>query len=87
MGSGNKLMPEKLDIMPLAKTAYDPIARRMRRKLNKHPKFEEILVVASTERPRQEEVSKRTPASIAFVPATAGLIAASYVIRKILETT
>ncbi|MEC9484348.1 MAG: ThiF family adenylyltransferase [Candidatus Izemoplasma sp.] len=85
MGTGDKLGPENLNIMPLYKTQTDPIARVMRRKLKTHPGYKTLQTVCSFEQPSAINKEGRTPTSNAFVPASAGLMASSYVTRYLLE--
>ncbi|AIO19031.1 tRNA threonylcarbamoyladenosine dehydratase [Candidatus Izimaplasma bacterium HR1] len=85
MGTGNKYHPEKLEIMPLSKTEYDPIAKVMRKKLRIDYKLNEIIVVASKEIPEKTDSTTQSPSSNAFVPNTAGIIAASYIFNKAIE--
>lgn len=83
MGTGNKFHPEKLDIMPLSKTEYDPIAKVLRKKLRTDYNLNKIPVVASKEIPFKTNTN--TPSSNSYVPATAGIIAASYIFNKALK--
>ncbi len=85
MGTGNKFHPEKLEIIPLSKTEYDPIARVLRNKLKREFNLNRIMVVASKEVPLKVDSSKQSPSSNAFVPNTAGLLAASYIFNKAIE--
>ena len=85
MGTGMKYHPEKLEIIPLAKTEYDPIARVIRNKLNREFNLNKIYVVASKEAPEKVDSTMESPSSNAFVPNTAGLIAASYIFNKAIE--
>ena len=71
--------------MKLSKTEYDPIAKVMRHKLKREPNYEKIMVVASKEIPTKVDSQKLSPSSNAFVPNTAGLIAASYIFNKTIE--
>ena len=81
MGTGNKMHPELLEITDIRKTEYDPIAKIIR-KMTKDEKIKDkIPVIFSKEKP----LVKGKIGSNAFVPATAGLLATSYVINKILE--
>lgn len=90
MGMGNKIAPEKIQISKLAKTHMDPLAKVMRREL-KQRGIIDLDVIFSTEKPRKPYVSISTeskreiPASCAFVPPVAGLMAASFVIRNLIE--
>lgn len=85
MGTGNKFHPEKLDIMPLSKTEYDPIARVLRQKLRKEYNLNKIMVVASKEVPLKVNSQTHSPSSNAFVPNTAGILAASYIFNKAIS--
>ena len=94
MGAGNKLDPTAFEVTDISKTSVDPLARVMRRELRKRG-IEHLTVVYSREPARTplpdpdmdaERGQRRSvPASNAFVPAVAGLIAASKVIRDIAE--
>jgi len=91
MGAGNKLDPTAFVVTDIAKTSVCPLARVMRRELKKRG-IEHLKVVYSTEPAQeqkgeldQEEAGARRsiPASNAFVPAVAGLIAAGEVVKDI----
>ncbi|MDD6265747.1 MAG: tRNA threonylcarbamoyladenosine dehydratase [Clostridia bacterium] len=82
MGTGNKVDPTKFEIADISKTSVCPLARVMRRELSKRG-IRHLPVLYSTEQPRKNGM--RTPASISFAPNAAGLIIASYVIRKLGE--
>ena len=94
MGAGNKLDPTAFEVTDISKTSVDPLARVMRRELRRRG-IEHLTVVYSKEPERtplpdpdvEAEKGKRrsVPASNAFVPAVAGLIAASKVIRDLAE--
>lgn len=81
MGTGNKMHPELLEIDDIRKTEYDPIAKIIRKMVKDEKIKGNIPVIFSKEKP----LVKDKIGSNAFVPATAGLIAASYVINKLLE--
>lgn len=81
MGTGNKMHPELLEIDDIRKTEYDPIAKIIRKMVKDEKIKGNIPVIFSKEKP----LVKGKIGSNAFVPATAGLIAASYVINKLLE--
>ena len=89
MGTGNKLDPSALRVTDLAKTSVCPLARVMRRELKKYG-ISHLPVVYSEELPRTprfspESADKRnTPASIAFVPSVAGLLAASEAVKHLI---
>ena len=81
MGTGNKMHPELLTITDIKKTSYDPIAKEIRKYLNKEKIKGKLPVISSTEQP----VKTEKIGSNAFVPATAGLLAASYVINELIK--
>ena len=74
MGAGNKLDPSAFRVADLAKTQGCPLARIMRRELKKRGVHKQE-VVFSEEVP--VDVGQRTPASMVFVPAAAGMLLAS----------
>lgn len=87
MGTGNKLDPSCLKITDISKTNTCPLARVVRTELRKIG-IQHVDVLFSTEvplKPLVQETSngRHAPASMIFVPASAGLMIASYVIRKI----
>ena len=82
MGTGNKLDPSRLKIIDVRKTSYDPIAKILRKFVNDNKLNYKIPVVCSDE----ESLKISNPiGSTAFVPATAGLLCASYVINDIIR--
>lgn len=89
MGTGNKLDPARLVVTDIFKTHTCPLARVMRAELRKRG-FDRLTVVYSEEPPLKpgicaEDTQRRAvPGSTAFVPAAAGLIAASKVIRDLI---
>ena len=86
MGTGNKLDATKLQICDISKTNYCPLAKVMRKVL-KNREIYHLNVVFSTEQPKRfdEKQRKVTPASIAYVPAVAGLYISQFVIKKLME--
>lgn len=87
MGTGNKLSPSGFSIQDLSKTSGDPLARVMRRRLRAHG-ITHLKVCISSELPQDvppDQDGKRTPASIAFVPPSAGLVLAAEAVRLLLE--
>jgi len=87
MGTGNKYHPEQLQIIPLSKTQYDPIARVIRNKLRNTHKLQEIMTVCSTEQPEKVDSTTMSPSSNVFVPNTAGILAASYIFNLAIGKT
>ncbi len=86
MGTGNKLDPTRLCVADLSRTSGCPLARVMRRELKRRG-IEHLRVVYSTEQPIKPRSSADKPVtgSVAFVPSVAGLIAASEVIKQLIE--
>jgi len=74
LGTGNRLDPSRLCITDINKTSGCPLARVMRRELKKRGVHKQE-VVFSEEVP--VDVGQRTPASMVFVPAAAGMLLAS----------
>ncbi|NOU96070.1 tRNA threonylcarbamoyladenosine dehydratase [Paenibacillus sp. LMG 31456] len=101
MGAANKMDPTKFQVADISKTSMDPLARVIRHKLRKEGIKKGVKVVFSTEQPikPREDVTQRIvpqnapeirkaqqpPASNAFVPPVAGLIAVSVVVKDLLD--
>ena len=83
MGTGNKLDPSKLEIVDIRKTVNDPLAKVIRRFVKDEKINGKVMVLSSTELP--VKTGERTPGSTAFVPASAGLLIASYVVRQFIK--
>lgn len=88
MGTGNKLDNSKFEITTIEKTSVCPLAKVMRKTLRQRG-IKGVKVLYSKEEPRKrgEETfeNARTPASISFVPPTAGLLIAGEVVRDLLK--
>ena len=84
MGAGNRLRPELFEISDIYKTSIDPLARVMRKKL-KALGVKSLPVVYSKEIPI-ETTDKNMIGSISFAPGVAGMIAAGFAIRKLINT-
>ena len=82
MGTGNKMNPSKLKIMDIRKTSYDPIAKKIRKMIKDEKISGKVMVVCSDEE-GYSKIEKEIPSN-SFVPATAGLLCASYVINDIV---
>ena len=82
MGTGNKLDPTKLEISDIRKTSYDPIAKKIRKYLKNNSLNKKVTVIYSKEQNKKFEGS--IPSMI-FVPATAGILCANYVIKDIIN--
>lgn len=100
MGAANKMDPTRFQIADISKTHTDPLAKVIRTKLRKDGIKKGVMVVFSDESPvvvREDVVqhvgkpdatirkAKMPPASNAFVPSVAGLIAASWVVNTIVK--
>lgn len=85
MGTGRRLDPRKLEITTLDKTSYDPIAKILRKYVRDEHIKEKIVVLASKEQPIKTEPNIQTIASCSFVPASAGLLIASYIVKKTIH--
>lgn len=83
MGTGNKLDPSKLEIIDIRKTSNDPLARMIRKFVKDEKISSKVMVLCSSEVP--VKTGDRTPGSTAFVPPAAGLMIASYVVKKLLN--
>lgn len=85
MGTGNKLNPMQLEIADIYETSVCPLAKVMRRELRKRG-VEKLQALYSKEEPIKNAAAPRsTPGSTAFVPAAAGLIIASEVVKAIVD--
>ena len=83
MGTGNKLDPSQLEIVDIRKTINDPIAKILRKFIKDEKITSKVLVCTSKELPIK--VSTRTPGSSAFVPASAGLLIGSYILKYFIK--
>ena len=83
MGTGNKFDPSKLEIIDIKKTINDPLARMIRKFMKDEKINKRVMVLSSTELP--VKTHDRTPGSTAFVPSSAGLLIASYVVKELLK--
>lgn len=81
MGTANKLDPSKLTITDIRKTSYDPLAKILRKYINDIKTNKKIMVVSSTEAP----IKNKKLSTLIFVPATAGLLCANYIMQDIIK--
>lgn len=81
MGTGNKFNVSMLKIMDIRDTSYDPIAKRIRKYLRDNNINQYIPVVSSIE--KNGRFDGDIP-SMMFVPASSGLLCASFVINDII---
>lgn len=89
LGTGNKLEPTMIEVSDIYKTSVCPLAKVLRYELKKR-EIKKLKVVYSKETPikPQEQLSengRHSPASCIFVPATAGMVIASEVIKDIIK--
>ena len=87
MGAGNKLDPGAFEVSDIFKTSVCPLARVMRNVCRKNG-IKKLKVVYSKEQPLEPSQAimnqgKPVPGSVAFVPASAGLIIAGEVVKDI----
>ena len=99
MGAGNRLDPFQVHLSTIDKSYNCPLARRVRKLLSKRGIQRNFPCVYSSELPlvpeKNNDISeegvidrakqKQVIGSISYLPAVMGLMAASYVIRSILE--
>lgn len=83
MGTANKMDPSKLRISDISKTEYCPLAKVIRKKC-KEELINKVPVCYSIEQPIKINEAKKLGTMI-FVPASAGLLIANYVISKIIS--
>jgi len=87
MGTGNKLY-QNFKVADVYDTTDCPLAKVMRRELKRRG-VSSLKVVYSKEQPRKPLIGiasnkRQTPASISFVPSTAGLTIAGEIIRNLI---
>ena len=80
MGTANKMHPEKLEITDIRKTEYDPVAKIIRKMVKDEKINGKVMCVCSKEVP----IKSNKLGSNSFVPASAGLLLASYVVNDIV---
>ncbi len=89
MGSGNKLDPTAFCVTDITKTDTCPLARVMRRELRERgvPHLRVVFSRESAIPPKRAvfDGKRQLPASVAFVPSVAGLIAASEAVKYIIN--
>lgn len=83
MGTGNKLDPSMLEVVDIRKTVNDPLARIVRKHVKDNKITSKVMVLSSRELPIR--TGDRTPGSTAFVPSSAGLLIASYIVRQFID--
>ncbi|GAA0354722.1 tRNA threonylcarbamoyladenosine dehydratase [Bacillus horti] len=102
MGVANKMDPTRLTVVDISETSYDPIAKVVRKRLREARIHKGVKVVFSKEIPVKQKhdtlqeivpdpnakirKAKMPPASNAFVPSVAGLLAAGEVVNDLMKT-
>ena len=84
-GMGKKLNPSLVKICDIRETAYDPLAKSLRKYVKDENIKWKVPVVFSSEKPIINNEVNVISSSI-IVPATAGILAAHYCIDKIINT-
>ena len=82
MGTANKMDMTRFKITTIDKTSYDPIAKIIRKKIKDEKIRTKFKVVSSDEKVMRNGTKLGT---IAYMPATSGLLCASYVINDIIN--
>ena len=99
MGSGNRLNPEEIHLAPLNETVNCPLARRVRKHLKRWGVDCNFPCVYSSELPKKIFKDISSPdedlihrgrergkvGTISYMPAIMGMMAASWIIRQIVE--
>jgi tRNA A37 threonylcarbamoyladenosine dehydratase len=93
MGAGGKLDPTKLQVADISKTYQCPFAQQLRKMLKKDKIYTGIKVVFSPEENIKESLmmtdgsnyKKSAYGTMSYMPATFGAVAASVVIRDLME--
>jgi tRNA threonylcarbamoyladenosine dehydratase len=94
MGAGAKLDPTQLRVVDISKTYNCPFAQQVRKTLKRHNIRKGIKVVFSPEEPMKESLmltdgknyKKSAYGTISYLPAVFGAVAASVVIRDLIQT-
>ncbi len=88
MGTGKRLHGELFKIVDISKTKVCPLAKKIRKELNKL-KIENVKVLYSEENPIETHEIKgyeeKALGSISFVPPVAGMLIAGEVVRDLLK--
>ncbi len=82
MGTGNRMDPSQLEITDITKTNNDPLARIIRKWYKDNKIKEKVIVACSREVPKK---NGNKIGSNSFVPASCGLLIASYVIKTFIN--
>ena len=82
-GMGRKLNPKMVEVIPLSKTSYDPIAKALRKYVKDEKINSKVMCICSKEQPINTD--DNIIASMSIVPSVAGILAADYVIKNIIK--
>lgn len=83
LGMGNRFDPRQVDIAPLIKTSYDPLAKKLRTECRKNGlNLKKIMTVCSKEQPY---LKSKKPFSMMMVPSSAGLTICYYIVNYFLD--
>lgn len=84
MGTGNKMDPARFRISDISETHTCPLAKKVRKEAAARG-LTGVKVLFSDEKPERHDNTGGSPASISFVPATAGFLIAGEVIRDLIR--
>lgn len=82
-GMGKKLNPSLVKICDIKDTSYDPLAKSLRKYIKDEKIKGKVPCIFSEEKPINND--NNVVSSMIMVPATAGILAASYVINEIIK--
>lgn len=82
-GMGKKTKPELVRICDIKDTSYDPLAKSIRKYIKDENIKGKVPCIFSEEKPINNE--ENIVSSMIMVPSVAGILAASYVINKIIQ--
>lgn len=86
LGMGKKYFPSKIEMTTLNKTYNDKLAKKLRYELKKEENIDlKKIVVCFSSELNDESFDKNIIASSFFVPNTAGIMIASYIINDYLD--
>ena len=91
LGTGNKADAQQLVISDISKTSGDALARVMRKELRARGVIHHPVVFSPEEPMEPEQVEapppgrRSVPGSLVWVPATAGLLMAQYIVTQIIS--
>lgn len=83
LGTGKRIDPSRLKITDIRNTKGDPIARILRKFIKDEKITKKVTCCYSEEVPKKID-SKEIPSSV-FVPASAGILIASYIVQDIIK--